>query len=130
MKQHPQSADMSAASGTDIHPDTLEPSELLLLHQRIRDLEQQLAERQTAEVERLALLSERIRQELCFMVGIDRAFQPADEHALSDYQRQLLSHVSDTGRRILAVLEQLVEADLPVYQTSVMAASQAAERSC
>lgn len=129
MKQNPQDTEpslMPDASGTS---SAGTPDELARLQQRIRELEQRLAEQQSAENERLALLSERIRQELCFMVGIDRALQPADNHTLNDYQQQLLIHVSDTGRRILEVLEQLVETELPIYKPSSAVVAPVSERS-
>ncbi|NJL03323.1 MAG: hypothetical protein HC911_00100 [Chloroflexaceae bacterium] len=96
--------------------------ELHHLRQHVAELEQQLAYQHAAEQQRLALLSERIRQELCFMVGIDRALRPAPGQPLSEHQLALLAHVSDTGQRILDLVEQLVEPDLPVIAARPAAA--------
>ncbi len=96
--------------------------ELHHLRQHVAELEQQLAYQHAAEQQRLALLSERIRQELCFMVGIDRSLRPAPGQPLSEHQLALLAHVSDTGQRILDLVEQLVEPDLPVIAARPAAA--------
>ncbi len=130
MKQNVHSTGSSSIPDTSGSSPAGFADEIGRLQQRVRELEQRLSEQQAAEHERLALLSERIRQELCFMVGIDRALDLEYNHTLNDYQRQLLGHVSDTGRRILEVLEQLVETELPVYRPSIAAVAPVSERSC
>ncbi|NJK78813.1 MAG: hypothetical protein HC893_04840 [Chloroflexaceae bacterium] len=88
-----------------------------LLNQRVRELEQLLAAQRAEEQRRMALLSESIRQELCFMVDIDHTLRLTSDEPLNDQQRQLLGRVSESGRQILALVKEYCE-DLPDFAKS------------
>lgn len=86
--------------------------ELAALQQQVQALEQQLARQQHEEYERLSLLSEGIRQELCFMIDIERALSVAQGQPLSEPQQQLLLRVSQTGQNILQLVQEYCEGPL------------------
>lgn len=100
----------------DKNDSTMEAS-ISLLNQRVRELEQLLAAQRAEEQRRMALLSESIRQELCFMVDIDHTLRLTSDEPLNDQQRQLLGRVSESGRQILALVKEYCE-DLPDFAKS------------